>query len=400
MSYTPPMLNDWLSNLAGILPLSALIEFTDFPKTLHSYELSGRGLLWNWLVTPAGSRLLLSNSDKTTACCLDQPGRTPPLHCIDGRWGDCYPCSSPFTIRTCISQAQTRNSFDCTDTNLAGHRRQRLEIVRVSRVEPEPTGEKAGAGYWTGSSTNKNGWKWLLITAVGWLLWITVLATSVLSGQYLASAYLVTLLFTGLTIRYSHGHKTRKLLYPQESGFSRMVVLCDSVNGNEWVAFIGGHRAVDSLLNKPLYQVEPRKYPMALNILLRLLVFTQWGLTAVACAFHDWNGLIISAWIAVCAFTSAYVYSEYSSVDDWLRMNHLRLEKVELNFSTRRAMLSTLVTLNPDRENTKWIDPILNTSDDRQKWEEALLGHLENGLNTRYSSIIPKINSVSCLIRW
>ena len=57
---TLPALDGWLANLAGILPLSALAEFTDPPRMLHAYQLSGCGLLWNWAVTPAGARLLLS----------------------------------------------------------------------------------------------------------------------------------------------------------------------------------------------------------------------------------------------------------------------------------------------------------------------------------------------------
>lgn len=396
-----PDLSDWLANAAGILPLSALIEFTNVAIKLHSYELSGRGLLWNWLVSPIGARLLLSNNDnyKLNTCYLDDAKRTPPLHCIDGRWGDLYSAHSPFTIRACVSQ--TKQSFGVKHTNDAvnRYRRQKLEIVRLlleeveieDRVEPDAEEEKFNVekpphkSWHTLGLTqilrriNRHGRKWVSIMLIGWLLWLLFLVASLLAGLYLAVSYLVTLTLTGLVIRYSHGHNARRLLDRRPSEFSRMVVLCDSMDGSNWVVFIGGHRALDSLLNKPLYKSKRVPTPRVLRGLTQLLVASQWGLTAAACAFQDWNTLVISAWIAICATTSTYIYTEHSSVQSWLKANQIVLEKAEVTFSTQQAMLSALVALNPDRKNMKWIDPILAPSDDRKCWEEALLETLETG---------------------
>lgn len=395
-----PDLNDWLANAAGILPLSSLIEFTDVAIKLHSYELSGRGLLWNWLVSPIGARLLLSNNDGSNTCYLDRAEQTPPLHCIDGRWGALYPAHSPFTIRACVSQTkQSFGGFKHTNEAFNRYRRQKLEIVRVSLDEVE-TGERVGSGTeeekpTTGRPTSnlqrflsfayilqridRHGRKWFSIMLIGWLLWFLVLVASLLAGLYLAVSYLVTLALTGLVIRYSHGHNARRLLDRGPSESSRMVVLYDTLNGNNWIVFIGGHRAVDSLLNKPLCKSKPVPVPGILRGLSHLLVAAQWGLTAAACVFQDWNALVISVWIAVCACTSTYIYTEHSSVQCWLRSNKVVLEKAEVTFGTQQAMLSALVALNPDRKNMKWIDPILEPSEDRKRWEEALLEKLETG---------------------
>ena len=96
-----PKLGGMPANVTGILPLAALIDFTDPEQILHFYQLSGRGMMWNWVITPACARLILSH-DGTGACCLDQGSAVPPLLCLDGRWGDLYHCSNPSTIRACM----------------------------------------------------------------------------------------------------------------------------------------------------------------------------------------------------------------------------------------------------------------------------------------------------------
>jgi hypothetical protein len=52
--------HSWVGELAGILPLSALIDFIDVPRKFHVLQLAGAVPLWNWPVTPSGSRILLS----------------------------------------------------------------------------------------------------------------------------------------------------------------------------------------------------------------------------------------------------------------------------------------------------------------------------------------------------
>jgi hypothetical protein len=54
-----PHLPAWAQQLAGLVPLSALIEFIDIGMKLHLFELAGSVALWNWPVTPAGAKLLL-----------------------------------------------------------------------------------------------------------------------------------------------------------------------------------------------------------------------------------------------------------------------------------------------------------------------------------------------------
>jgi hypothetical protein len=90
---TPPPLTIWEQQLAGIVPLSALIEFIDVATKLHIFELTGTVPTWNWPVTPTGARLLLSDEDTTDSCCLDRIAHSMTLHCIDGRLGTYIPAA-------------------------------------------------------------------------------------------------------------------------------------------------------------------------------------------------------------------------------------------------------------------------------------------------------------------
>jgi hypothetical protein len=64
------------------------------------------------------------------------------------------------------------------------------------------------------------------------------------------------------------------------------------------------------------------------------------------------------------------------------------VKRIQVQFSTRRSLLSALVFLNPDTQqrNTKWIDPILKQSEDREKWESALLEYIRSGMSS-YSTL-------------
>jgi hypothetical protein len=80
----PPLPNGPKSNIAGVLPLSGLLEFVDVVTKLHLYELLGRGSAWNWPVTVVGARVLLErarleNEHNTQACLLDTGEVIPPL---------------------------------------------------------------------------------------------------------------------------------------------------------------------------------------------------------------------------------------------------------------------------------------------------------------------------------
>src|SRR5437667_2293882 len=58
----------WAQELAGILPLSTLIDFVDIPQHFHAFELTGSAPLWSWPITPANSRILLSKSYTEKSC--------------------------------------------------------------------------------------------------------------------------------------------------------------------------------------------------------------------------------------------------------------------------------------------------------------------------------------------
>ena len=371
----PPTLSGMPANIAGILPLSALIDFTDAERTLHSYQLSGRGLIWNWVITPACARLLIS-TDSTRVCCLDQSGAVSILHCMDGRWGDAYPCSIPSTVRTCMEVAIYRK-FELSDGSVpggGGDRPQHLRIIRVSVTQTK------GSGTIFGDRIIKLGSNWFIVSVSGWVVFLATLVAAVLAGLYIAASYLIVLLLTGVVVRFSHGHRARRITKQEPSPYRRLVVATDNLNGDEWTAFIGPSWLVNPLLNKPLYQIDPptQLAQFWLLLVLRILIVLQWGLTVVACGYQDWNAFVVFAWIALCAWISS-VYGEHASVKSWLRSNALQLERAEVVLSCRRSMLSLLVALNPDvgETSTQWINPILAPSKNRTEWEVALKGCLE-----------------------
>jgi hypothetical protein len=95
------------SNIAGILPLSSLIELVDVETKLHCYELSGRGITWNWPITPVGARIILEQCGseqgrRPSVCFLDAEEGTEALQCTDMRFADMYVSANRFTMRTCI----------------------------------------------------------------------------------------------------------------------------------------------------------------------------------------------------------------------------------------------------------------------------------------------------------
>ena len=404
------------ANIAGILPLFALIDLTNAEQTLHWYQLSGRSMMWNWVITPACARLLLSH-DRTRACCLDQYGAVTPLNCIDGRWGDAYPCSSPRTIRACMGVAALKEIDDLPRPDGGGDRPQRLRIILVSSVESI---KKKGL---LGARMTTSWWYWAIVSLSGWVVFLAVLVTTVLAELYIAASYLVVLLLTGVVIRESYGHRARKITEQEQNPYRRLVVAADNFNGGEWTAFIGPSWLVSPLLNRPLNQKDQPTYPRLLQCLLCILVAFQWGLTITACGCQDWNAFVVFAWIVLCALTSSFLYGEHASAKSWLKSNKLRLERKEVELSCRRSMLSLLVALNATTSSkspssttppsttppsttmsstttlstappgttalsptppgtgkttsTRWIDPILAPSGDRTAWEVALQGCLE-----------------------
>ena len=391
-----PPLNTWEQQLAGIVPLSALIEFIDLATKLHIFELTSTVPMWNWPVTPTGARLLLSDEDTTDACCLDRIARSVTLHCIDGRFGDLYPSSTPTTTRLCVS---TKPVGDLVPNNAktmmdVRGRKQALEVVHLTSItigedDKGPHRRLRGSRIYRTitSILGEYSTQYILISAAGWLCWASLVVFSLLSHLYVATAYLLLMLPTGLLVRLTHGGKPRRLLDERISPFTRLVVAADSVNGSEWKAFYGGSYALNSLLNKPLYRngfvpTTPLTRRL-LRLLLRFVIAGQWILAVGSCALQDWNAFVVTFWIIFCAVMSLYVYPPSSSVRDWLRYTcRLAIQRIRADFSSRRAMLSAIVYLNPDsREGrTEWINPILAPSEDRREWQTALLGFMDTGV--------------------
>lgn len=244
------------------------------------------------------------------------------------------------------------------------------------------------------------------MTTLGWAFWAFSMFGSWIFGLWVAVAYIAVLPITGYVIRHTHGHGPREVLFDRKAHKKekddrkqdRMIVCTKNLNGCEWIAVFGHENIVDSMINRPLYRPNKASCSGALGNVLRGLIGIQWGLIIVACAWQDWNALVISGWIVVCSCVSSWMYNKHHAVKAWLKANQLHVEKSEIVFhSSRRAMLGCLIAANPD-ESTNWIDPILMKSDDRTQWEELLQEARKKGMSPnqsyRYLLISPLMVSV------
>lgn len=418
----PLLLPPWAQQLAGIFPLTALIEFIDLPTKLHLFELAGCVPLWNWPVTPAGARLLLSTLDNSDACCLDREERSNVLHCVDGRYGDCYPSSTPTTTRLVVGSrdaATARGSASSRAiqvpnlsplmSNGGVARPQTLTVVLLEQEDNDSMDDmcrtRKGVLPFSQRLRRSNSWVRLrsrsiayrALSVTGWVALCGTLAVSLICGLYIAVAYLVLLPLTGLVIHATHsgGHR-RQLSDKAPSEFQRMVVCTSSWNGTHWWAFVGGSRTVNSLLNKPLLRVGAAPVPRLWPLLLQVLIAGQWAVALASCALMDWNAVVVSFWFAFCAVSSGYLVRPRDCVRDWLR-NDCRVKTtfIEANLSSRRSLLSALVYLNPDTKErrTSWIDPILAHCEERNEWETTLLECIEKGTRTLVLTTICQVFS-------
>jgi len=418
-----PEMPVYIQQLAGILPLTALVEFIDLPTKLHGFHLTGRVQLWNWAITPAGARLLLQTRDNENACCLDSFDRSATLHCIDGRFGDLYPSSTPTTTRLWLGSLSSAVDIPNPNPRMRQDniRKQKLEVIVVlkdeSHVALQQAFEESRLPFWRALFKTDRAWwsplRFRLLSLLGWLLWCLAVATSLASGLYIAAAYLLLLPLTGLAVKHSHGGPPRKLLDGRMTEYKRVVVATNSLNGSDWWLFYGGSTIVNSLLNKPLNRAAaghggntngnhtPRS--QLVMGLLQLCIVSQWGLAVASCAFQDWNAIIVSAWLAFCACSSAYLYPARDCVRDWLELDcKIRAVKIRAEFSSRRSLLGAMVLLNPDTKTslsstTNWMNPILSPCDERTQWETALLKYIDQGC--MFFSSAPLI-VVSSANRW
>jgi hypothetical protein len=186
---------------------------------------------------------------------------------------------------------------------------------------------------------------------------------------------------TGVTIRLLHGGKPRRPRYRKVDEFDRLIIATDSLNAFKWLAFYGKNTLVNNLLNMPLLRNGHGTSPKSLRCVLGLLITVQWTLVLASCATQGWDAFTVSIWIGICAVMSSHIYPPGLATYDWLQYHcQISVLRIHANFSSRRAMLSALVTVNPDTSEgrTSWIDPILEkTPPDRHVWESSLLLYIK-----------------------
>ncbi|KAI1490445.1 hypothetical protein F5X96DRAFT_694669 [Biscogniauxia mediterranea] len=395
--------NSWVSELAGILPLSALIEFIDLPPKLHIYQLAGFAALWNFPITPAGSRLLLSSKDSflDPNCYLDHFGNSIGLLGLDGRYGSRYYISSPETTRICLRVHPAhiiKNSHD----NMKGDdlRLQNLEIIHVSRFQPHPQREPPS---WPRRIRLKS-MRMRLAHICGWIVLLAMIVMSGILQTWLSLAFLVLMPITGVVVLGIHGSNPRRLLVEKPTRWNRLILVAEHENTTNWMAFYGETTILNSLLNRPLKPLDSgERTPLTtmLRMVLRVLILGQWAIVLGAAAVKNWNAYFITFWIAFCIFMQAYVMPPEQGAKEWMKSYAgIQIQRCHTTLSSRRALLNTIIALNPDtfsllpgtdqdnRDNfapgaMKWIDPILGTGPERVKWEEATLKAM-NDITTHF----------------
>ncbi|KAH8748361.1 hypothetical protein BGZ57DRAFT_776591 [Hyaloscypha finlandica] len=369
----------WVVALAGILPLSALIDFLDL-RALHSFHLTGAVPLWCWPLTPGGSRLLLSEKHSADYCCLDEYGRSLGLRCLDGRFGDDFSASNPETLRMWLKSIKV-NEFENKHPNMSIRgREQTLEVVHVER---QPT-QKRG----------RHPLRLLLASLLGWILLAGLFVLTIIMQCYWALAFLLLMPLTGASITRIHVKGPRYLNIEKSSPFNRLVVVTQHVNETNWRVFYGESTVVNALLNTPFLAKRGRVATgielHIVQLILRFFVLGQWVVAIAAAALQGWDAYIIAFWIALSILSRTFVFSEERTVLEWVQQHaNVNLSRYRITLSSRRTLLSTIIALNPDTfplveksEVTdynswwdgalKWIDPILKDSNDRQDWLKAL----------------------------
>jgi hypothetical protein len=168
----------------------------------------------------------------------------------------------------------------------------------------------------------------------------------------------------------------------------RSVIVANHCNETDWALFIGDSRLVNALLNKPLLRSShtPQKYHTFnyknfLEFFFRVLIAGQWGLILAASAQQGWDAIFISVAIILCSCTSSFIFRTSDSVSSWLTSNGVGVEKMSVTFTGRRAMLSAMIAVNPDRNaKNQWLDPILTASPSRTEWEVQVQKRLLDGV--------------------
>ncbi|PTB41103.1 hypothetical protein M441DRAFT_58541 [Trichoderma asperellum CBS 433.97] len=382
-----PDLPMWAQTLASILPLSALIEFVDVETSIHVYELRGGSVpFWNWPISPAGARILLSKDTAAGDCFLDQPQRSQGLTCIDGRYGNQYPCSAPATTRLWAGKEEEAGTeIENTSSNMEDRNR-REQVLYVVQLRDETTpgttsGRKHEEGkknFWQKftSSVRRRGPRYLAVSCTGWICWIGLVVVSLMGRLYIAVTYLVLMPLTCFVVGLTHGTKPRKALVRDSKSFPRLVIAAGSENPHYWYAFEGHQTLLNGLLNISLAPSQTLPYRPFGLYLLRLLILGQWAMALGSSATMGWDAFVISIWTAFCIVASAYLYPVDVATKDWLSRDcRVQASTVKAVLSSRYALLFALAMINPDtdRDKTKWMDPIIAKSPEREEmWNNML----------------------------
>ncbi|KAI1100206.1 hypothetical protein F4804DRAFT_319649 [Jackrogersella minutella] len=388
----------WVSELAGILPLSALIDFIDIPPKLHIYQLAGSAALWNSPITPAGSRLLLSdNKFLYPNCYLDRYGNSNSLLGLDGRYGSRYYISSPETTRLCV-KAHKAQIIENLHDNMRDDdlRLQNLDIIHVTRLQPrrQHIPKLSRLGHVFPRSPRMK-----LAHLFGWTILLAMIVMSIILQTYLSLAFLILMPVTGGIVFILHGSNPRGLLVQKPTRWNRLILVAEHENTTDWIAFYGESTILNSLINRPLKPLSTVRQSTSntfLRIVLRVLILGQWALALGAAATKNWNAYFITFWIAFCIFMQAYVMPPVKGAKEWMKSYAgIQIERYHTQLSSRRALLNTMIALNPDSfalppgqeqedrskfssEAMKWIDPILGMTSSRERWEKATLEAMNN----------------------
>ncbi|KAL6801456.1 hypothetical protein GGI42DRAFT_326421 [Trichoderma sp. SZMC 28013] len=393
--------HSWISELAGILPLSSLIDFIEIRPKKHILELSGAVPMWSWAITPAGSRLLLSSAADLADrdCLLDCFGETIALEALDGRYGDRYYIKSPGTLRLVFdghdAATITNDHQNMTEIDMAKENRrvQNLEIVHLTRYEPNSENRHHASDWRTllGSQWRAASNLYIATSLTGWLLLIGLITLSVLLNSWISFYFLLVIPITGVVIFCLYGIKPRRFLVESESDYNRLVVVTEHMNSTDWFVIFGESTIVNSFLNRQLSPEGPSintKMVRVLRHFLRILILGQWALALGSAATKRVDSYIICFWIAFSIFCHSYLITPTRCAKDWSKsLANLNIERYHTKISTRRALLNTILALNPDAfpsdeksggekffsGGLKWIDPILAQSQSRSCWEEATL---------------------------
>lgn len=378
----------WVRELAGFLPLSALIDFADNSHKLHVLELAGTVPLWSWTVTPDVSSVLLSEDGAQRTCCLDRHGSSVALNGLDGRNGDHYVLSSPETVRMCVSSQKTYSiANDHVNMNEKDLKIQKLEIVHVSRLQQNDRPRQSRSELRQMVSSHEH----LFVSAIGWIVLLGMIAMSGIFQCYLSFTFLVAIPTTGIVIFCLCGSTPRRLHVESPGEFKRLIIVAEHMNTAEWTVFYGESTILNSLLDRPLELSGPQISAIAfvlLRMALRILIVGQWSLALGAAVRKDWNAYFVSFWIAFTVFSHIYLVPPLLLTDRWMkRRARIGLMRYQTKLSSRRALLNTIVALNPDTfcynedetedrttlrsNNMKYIDPILAPGSDRTEWEAA-----------------------------